>query len=337
MDRQQFTRNAAKLNKKTLYTWLFLILVIILLSLFTVYRQISTLGNSYLLTEQIERHEKVINHRAGSPWQYRVLSAWLVELSLPSPEIEHYSDKVLRTFFSLRIAQNSLIFLLAFLYFRQLGISDFWSFVGLGILGWTLSYSLYDSDLSLNTYFDVIFFLLGVLAFLKGHDWSIPLIMIFASLNRETCILLPFLYLGYKQLGIPLTQLKPEPQTWIVFGSSVSIFLLTFIGLRVYFPSQAIIKPYGFYPGLELFYFNLIHFRSYYNLFASFSIFPFLSLFNYSKWDNMLKAFFWILIPLWITVHLFGGIIAETRLFLVPFVLVIVPGVLVGHTYTFQE
>ena len=305
-------------------------LIIVLLSLFTVHRQVSSLGENYLLTEQLDRHEKVLAHQAGNPWQYRLLSEWLVRECLPLPEVKEYSERVPQTFFILRMIQNALIFLLSFFYLRQLHIEQFWSVMGLGILGWSLSYALYDSDLSFNTYFDIIFYLLAALLILRKYDWGLPILMIFASLNRETSALIPFLYLGYQLRESDLTGLKLK--TWVIFGISMVNYLFVFILLRLSYPAQTVIKPYGIEPGLEMLFHNLSQLRSYYNLFATFGIFPLLSFLNYPKWPTELKIFSWVLIPLWIIVHLFGGIIAETRLFLVPFVLIILPGIFVART-----
>jgi len=43
-----------------------------------------------------------------------------------------------------------------------------------------------------------------------------------------------------------------------------------------------------------------------------------------------LQSFFLVIVPVWFIIHLFYSVMAETRLLLVPFALVFVPGTLLG-------
>ena len=65
-------------------------------------------------------------------------------------------------------------------------------------------------------------------------------------------------------------------------------------------------------------------------LLATMGIIPFLALFSYRKWPHELKVFFWLIVPVWFLVHLFASTMAETRLFLVPYALIFIPGALFG-------
>ena len=302
--------------------------VITLLSLFTVYKQFSSLGSEYILTEQVKRHEDVLNGQAGNPWQYRIFSEVLVSLFLSSKESEGQDQHTLIVYFFIRVIQNLLIFSLSFFYFKKLGIDPLLALLGLGILGWSMTFALFDSDLSLNTYFDVIFYLLAGLLIFHQKEKGLLFLVIVASTNRETSLLIPFLLLGpyltsSQFFRIPRLSLRIA---FICFLISMGLFW----GLRLSFPEQDLICPYEKCLGLDLLGYNLTSKYTYYNLFATFGVIPILSLVLYDHWPPILKNFCWILIPVWVIVHLLGAVIAETRLFLVPYVMVILPGLLVG-------
>ena len=80
--------------------------------------------------------------------------------------------------------------------------------------------------------------------------------------------------------------------------------------------------------GLDMFRYNVSRFVTWDRLIATFGIIPVLALVGYAKWPSPLKMMFWVVVPIWLVVHLFGGVLAETRLLLVPYALVLVPGVL---------
>ncbi|MBW2202094.1 MAG: hypothetical protein JRF71_14910, partial [Deltaproteobacteria bacterium] len=63
-------------------------------------------------------------------------------------------------------------------------------------------------------------------------------------------------------------------------------------------------------------------------LFATLGIIPLLAVIGYQKWTKQLKIFFWVIVPVWFIIHLFGSVIAESRLFLVPYAMVFIPGAL---------
>ena len=63
-------------------------------------------------------------------------------------------------------------------------------------------------------------------------------------------------------------------------------------------------------------------------LFGTLGIIPLLDILSVRLWPVGLRAFFWAIVPVWLVVHSFVGVLAETRLLLVPFVLVLLPGAL---------
>ena len=225
-----------------------------------------------------------------------------------------------------RVVQNLLIFILVSKYYKKLGLDDYVTLLGMSILAWAMTHSLYDSDLAFNTYSDVIFYLAAALSILyHRYIWVIS-ITVFAALNRETSGLIPLLLVSYG---------------WYTHGEKKSIrgsiqiaiiawtlYAVCFVGLRIFFGQRELVLGYGHGPGFDYLLYNITRHITYVQLFATFGMLPFMSLISFPRWPPSLKAFFWAIVPVWLLIHPFVGIIAETRYFLVPLTLVFIPGAL---------
>jgi hypothetical protein len=199
---------------------------------------------------------------------------------------------------------------------------------GMGLLAWGNSYSYYDSDLAFNTFFDMIFYLLAGLCILYGrYIWIIPITLL-AALNRETSRLIPILLL----VSLFLLQKGSQRKGLSVFIVSFTIFVVIFVTLRIIYGRQELLLPYGHYPGFDLLQYNLFRVVTWQQLIATLSLIPIIALIGYKKWPLHLYAFFWALVPIWFVVHAFSAVMAETRLFLVPQVMVFIPGALFNFT-----
>jgi len=201
--------------------------------------------------------------------------------------------------------------------------------IGMAVLAWGMSYSNYDSDLSFNTFFDIIFYLLAGLCILKGKFiWLIPITFL-AALNRETSVLIPLLLLSVSIFVLPKGALQ---KTMPVFIIAVAIYAAVFIGLRLLYGKQEVVLPYGHYPGLDLLNYNLFRQATWQQLIATLSIVPIIAIIGYKKWSLPLRVFFWVIVPIWFIVHAFSAVMAETRLFLVPQAMVFIPAALLSVT-----
>lgn len=174
-----------------------LIIVSLVLGLFTTYEYVHARGIHYLETgNQIKRELDVLQGHAGNPWQYRVFSAYLVSMVLNFFKGFQIPHNTAISFIFVRVIQDTIILILSFLYYKEFRLSIPLALIGLVLIAWGMSYSHYDSDLSFNTFFDVIFYLLAGLSILKKRTiWILP-ITVFAALNRETSGLIPFLLLA---------------------------------------------------------------------------------------------------------------------------------------------
>jgi hypothetical protein len=89
----------------------------ILFSLFTVFSQVTELSLRYLETSQVHRHARVIEGHGGDPYQYRVLSEYLVEGAIQALRSLGFSNATTIAFILFRVLQNTFIFVLASAYY----------------------------------------------------------------------------------------------------------------------------------------------------------------------------------------------------------------------------
>src|SRR5690349_18573899 len=120
----------------------FVLVCVILFSVLTVYLQVMALEKPFMY--YLEQGLQIQRHTA-----------------IPHP--------IASAFVSFRFVQNLLIFVLAYLYYRRLGLSSIYALLGLALLAWGMTYAYYDSDLQFNTYFDIIFYLLAGLIVLAAR------------------------------------------------------------------------------------------------------------------------------------------------------------------------
>jgi hypothetical protein len=278
--------------------------------------------------EQLGRHAVIMKGTAGNPRQYRVLSEYLVEGLIRTLRNFNVPRPVASAFISFRILENILIFLLASIYYRKLGLNIHATLIGLSLLAWAMTHSLYESALQFDTYADVIFYLLAAVTILSEKYVGFLLVSGAAALNRETSGLIPFMIIS-NQLFSKSKSVRNK-RAMAVFLTSLCLYIIVYVSIRLSFGKQPLHEGYGLRPGFEYFMFNVSRYTSWFYLFATLGILPIMSVLSIRHCPMSLQAFFWGIVPIWVLVHLFFGFIAETRVFLVPLALVFVPGALFG-------
>jgi hypothetical protein len=298
----------------------------ILFSLLTVYLQVEILGLHYLEEgNQIKRHLAVLNGTAGNPWQYRVLAEYLVEGAIRLFKELDVPHHIAVAFISFRLIQNVLIFLTAYMYYRKFGLSVGQALIGISLLAWGMTHAYYDSDLQFSIYSDVFFYLAAGLCVLSNKSfWVIPITGL-AALNRETSGLIPFMLLA---VCLPHKIDRLQRNKVLMLSIALALYAIVFIVLRGVYGPQNLLIPYGHRPGFDLLTYNLLQVFTWRQLFATLGIIPFIALMAYRNWPYQLRVFFWVIIPIWFIVHLFGSVMAETREVLVPQALIFIPGAL---------
>jgi hypothetical protein len=295
-----------------------------LLSLVTVYFQVAALGLEYINTgEQWRRHLALLEGRAGSPWQYRLLSVWIIEGFRFAAGL--FGDiPVMYSFLALRCLQNVAIFALAWAWWKECSISVLGRTLGLGILGLSFTQALHDSDLSFNTYFEIVFYLAAAILLARGRTAAFLVVVLLASLNRETSalmVLAPLLTWYFGGAGEGREKLK-------LCAAAALVYAVPFVAVRMAFPDQAVVKAYGNVPGLSMMKFNFLRAITYEKLFLTLGLLPLTAALAYPFASPALKGWFWLLVPVWFTVHLVSAVGAETRMFLVPLAVVMIPATL---------
>ena len=303
-----------------------LIACVFAFSLMTVALQVRALGIPYVDSgPQLARHRAVLEGTASDPWQYRVLSDLAVEEVLRLVEAMGAPHPVATAFILFRLLQNALIFVLAAAYFRSFELGEPLVLLGLSCLAWGMTHAVYNSDLQFNTYSDIIFYLAAALLLIRGRSLWIPAISVLAALNRETSLLIPLLVLGEENPGGRRQRALERPIVLAGIGLLAGVAVVW--GLRfAYGPRLSGLSTPPL--GLDMLRYNLFRYHSWVFLFATLGPLPIMAFLGRAGWPRRLRIWFWVLVPIWFLVHFFVAIVAEARLFLVPQVLIFIPGAL---------
>jgi hypothetical protein len=294
---------------------------IVVLALITVHLQVTGLRMAFVETEQVKRHLAVLGGTAPSPWQYRILAEYVIEaVAWPARRLG-VPDALVLTFLSVRVAQNAAMLFAAYVYYRRLGVPTAAAVVGLNLLALAMLQADLESDLSFNTYFDVIFYLLAACAVLSRRWWWVVPIAMAGAFNRETSALIPLLPLA------GWTYRDDRSRILRVAGVALVAWAVIFVSIRWWYGPRPLMLGWGHAPGLSLFLFNMRRY-SWVRMVAMFGTLPLLALVGYRRWPHELKTFCWLIVPIWFGVHAFSSVLTETRLLLVPLVLVVLPGCL---------
>ena len=304
-----------------------LIIISILLTGFTVFDQVfNRVGLKYIWDEQLRFQRWVIEGTSIDPWQYRIFAPYLIEGIRRFVEWIGFASSYGRIFFGLRILQNLLIFITVGWYWTKVGISKYFVVIAMMILAWGFTYSNYGSGLAFDTYFDLLLYILAALAIIRErYLWIIPLTAL-AAINRETGILIPILLLSSTVKLRP--KISIDKRHVYIAIACLLIFSLLYAGIRIAYGPRPFDHMHE--PGLNQFLANLKNPFTYYSSLATFLLFPILALLRWRSWPGILRRFFWVLVPIWTVVHSFTSVLAEARLFLVPYAVVIIPAVFAG-------
>jgi hypothetical protein len=111
---------------------------------------------------------------------------------------------------------------------------------------------------------------------------------------------------------------------------ALAAFAVTYGLIRLAVGPSYYILGNGHHPGFDMLEYNLGRGITYDLVFQTVNIVPLLAIASWRRWPLELKAFGLAIVPAWVVIHLFSSVIAETRLLLVPFALVLAPGALLA-------
>ena len=238
-----------------------------------------------------------------------------------------------------RFIEHLFIFYLAWRLWAFFVKSNWLIFFGINFLALSFGNAVTAADLSFNTYLDIIFYLLAanLILYQRNRNWLF-LIIPLAALNRETALLIPALYFisktdfelfSFKKFNIKNIK-WPAKDTWVFTALLYIIFIAIFISLRWYYgyrPQQEWKAPAG-WPMLKLNLFSAVGIKAYFELLGTFGVIPFIILWKFKTFPHLLKKWFIFLVPVWFGIHYISVVAYQTRLFMVPIILIFIPMIL---------
>jgi hypothetical protein len=247
--------------------------------------------------------------------------------------------KYMIVFIFFRFTEHALIFFLAYLLWSYFVRNDWLIFFGLLFLALGIGNAGAVADLTFNTYIDNILYLLTacVIVYRLNPYWLLPIITL-GAFNRETSILIPFLYFisetdfnSVDWRRFRLSSIKfPALPVWILTLIQYIIFVSIFLGIRYYYgyrPQQTWKVPAGL-PMLKLNLLSADGVKSYFEMIGTFSLIPLIILYKFRRFPYRLRCWFIAIVPIWFAVHLVSVVTYQTRLFLVPFIIIFMPMIL---------
>jgi hypothetical protein len=233
------------------------------------------------------------------------------------------------TFVALRLFQNLLIFGMAYIFYRKLGIQAYAVVLGLSALAWGMTQANYGADLGFNASTDVLLYLGAALALVHGrYGWLVPITVI-AVLNRESSILIPYMALAFAVRRKP--RLSLERRIAAPAFAALAVWCVFFIALHALLGARPwALDESGAAPGLSLLRYNATNPHAWEHGFGAVGFLPVLALLSWRYWPSVLKTIFWSVVPLWCVGTVCFASIEQSRVLLLPQVLVFVPGVLCG-------
>jgi hypothetical protein len=104
-----------------------------------------------------------------------------------------------------------------------------------------------------------------------------------------------------------------------------------FIALRMYFGymPQQVWKAKAGIPMLKLNLFSAVGVKAYLELIGTFGVIPLIILYNFKQFPHLLKKWFLFMVPIWFGIHYISVVAYQTRLFMVPLILIMIPMIII--------
>lgn len=266
------------------------------------------------------------------------------ETSEPTPETVDFirllntkgAVKYMIVFLFFRFLLNFFVLVLAWYLWHYYVKNNWLILLGLILTSLAMGNAVIASDLTFNTYLDNIFYLLTacIIVYKKNPAWILPIIFL-AAFNRETSMLIPLLlfiskmdFSSFQFRQFNLSMIKfPKRNIWLLTIAAYIIFFVIFFGVRLYYgyqPSQEWKVPAGFQM-VKLNLFSPVALKSYFEMLGVFSIIPLIILYKFRSFPLLLRVWFLTIVPIWFGVHIYTVVTYQTRLFLVPTILIFLP------------
>jgi len=251
--------------------------------------------------------------------------------ALKNPEFIKYTI----VFLGFRFIQNVALIILCFIYFSHFIKNKLLVALGVMLSVLFMGNGVVDSDLTFNTYMDITLYILaGIVIIRKLNPFWIVVLTVVGSLNRETALFIPVLYFFsfFRWADWPSIKALIQTNGKVIglTGISVVLFFAIFIAIRAYYGIQPVStwRVSAGWPMLKLNMFSSVSIKTYMEIFGVMGFLPLWAILVFKKMNSHLKIFFLTLVPVWFGIHFFSAIAYQTRLFLVPVLLVLLPAIL---------
>ncbi len=244
--------------------------------------------------------------------------------------------KYMIIFMLFRFVEHIFIFFLAWKLWSYFVESKLLIFFGINFLVLALGNSVAVSDFTCNTYMDIIFYLAtaNIIVYKKNPLLLIPIVLL-GVFNRETSIMIPALFFisqtDFTNVGLNIKTWRiiifPKKKTWFLTIFLYVIFFTVFIALRIHFgykPQQVWKAPAG-WPMLKLNLFSAVGIKGYLELLGTFGVIPLIILYYFKLIPHLLKKWFLFIVPVWFAVHYVSVVAYETRVFVMPLAMIMIP------------
>lgn len=263
------------------------------------------------LARRIALHNLVISGTAPAPVQYRILTYYLAELFIKCGLSFKLSYLFLRFIFTLSSALLLHLFLSRWWLKTAtciIGVLFFFSVIPLTYL----NYYMQPADMS-----NLSFFIIGYILIYKRKDSLFAVLLFISMFNRETPVLLSLIWLFYRYDELPLKTLVAKFVLFMLISTVVYLSLRVVYGVKQYYSFSS------------YFWYNTKHINSYIYavLFFGYPLFYLVSIWKNTKIPKFLKRAL-LFIPFFVIVHWSMSIVAEPRIWLPLFPLIIACGLI---------
>jgi len=301
--------------------WTAIVVAALLLSLLTVFNQVKTRGLSWHETNYRAHLESVAAGAVDGPAQYRVLSCALALAVAETAERMGVPRGFGAALVAFRVAQNTLLFLVALAFYRALGIPNYLGLLGLSVVAWGIAESNYRSGLAVDIYTEMIMFLAAGWAVLRQRWRWVPFLAVVAILNRESGALLPLMVLAGAFAAGTLT--RPARNA---VALSVIVVAAAIVGFRLYFGYRPMFgRTDDVAPGLPMLLRNLSHADTYARVMGTWTLLALIAIAGWRTAPSALRGMTCAVVPIWVLAVFLCGEAAQTRYLLLPLVLCLAP------------
>ncbi len=186
------------------------------------------------LAKRTQLHSEILDGTTQSPYRYQVLVPFLAEnfIKAFSLFLPHFKA------FLLSYALYDLAAIFAFLsilyiFFKHWFAKDH-ALIGILFVAGTMAVALRNHCFEPWSLLEAVLFSLGLLLIYRKQHWVLGMVILLASLNRETAVFIPlaFLFIRIDMIGVLKGKGQVEKKTALLFLIYVLLWFIPFAGLR---------------------------------------------------------------------------------------------------------